>query len=179
MELHPKLSRQLKERLNEFQKQGGDIWSQIVLIVETLGEREVVQGSGHTTVSCKLDFEHGSNRCHLHKSNYAMGGDYIDVQVNGKVVLNVGERSNDFPDRATIADKARSVKIGEQWYLVETYIPGPWEKWLDLAQIKKQLDDKKAGIRRTATIQRQKEEEERPFTEDEEKIARNFDFLTF
>lgn len=178
MKLHPILASQLRERMKEFKKNHVDLWSKVVKIVEELGEKEARTSSAHTTVSYELSFQCDSSTCLLYKSNYAMGGDYIFVHIDGKTVLSMGERSERSSRDITTADRARMVKIGEQWYLVESYIPGPWESWLNLDKIKEQLDEKKSRDTQVQASQRKKEAEQRPLNNREQKIAKDFGFPT-
>jgi len=181
MSLHPKLAGPLQDRMKEYCRKGEKLWAEASKIVTELGTKESRISSDHTTTTYELTFRHGPSVCKIMKSNYVMGGDYIIVNVDHKVVLHVGERDG---IGTSVTDKPRTVRIQDQHYLVEAYIPGPWEEWLeDFDKIKTGLEEvKKADAKeasRALAARRKADEEKRSFSEEEEKIARSFGFPTF
>jgi len=171
--VHPKLATGLGSRIKAFRQNGTELWSRVVTIAENLGKKDVSQGSGHTSVSYEVFFNHDATFCRIHKSNYVMGGDYVNVSVDGNIVLDVGEC--DAPSCTNSGlEKACKIKLGSQWYKLAAYIPGPWEAWLNFDEIKTQLDAKHTRASRVRQDSLQKVVESRPLTRQEDVVARSF-----
>ena len=180
MEFDPKLVCQLKARLKEFEKNGEDLWSNIVKIAEEITLDTLTISDDGLTISHDFTIFKGSSVCRICRSEKLArenddGYDYIIVRVDGKYVLQVRKIKKD--KDLTRFHKDLFVRIKDQLYYVNSYIPGPWEKWLRFSNFQKQLENEKAEIKRSLDMNRKRIIEKSPQT-DEEILASNFGFLT-
>ena len=178
MGLHPKLVGPLEARLDLYATKGADLWSKISKIAQELGTQEKTQGSDYTIITHELLFRHDRSVCKIESSSYRYGSQYLSVIADGEKVLFVTEKDKRDYETATEVDRKRMVLIQDRYFKVEAYIPGDWESWLDLDMIKATLEAKNNEDIREAAARRKAEEENRPFSEEEIKIARSFGFPT-
>ena len=173
-ELHAAIAQKVKKAI-ELQ-----LWERACEIVEKLGKRESRMASSHTTVSHDLKATIGGKILGIHKSNFVMGGDYLYINVDTKLVFHAQERTKTEREFSWLSELERARMVSRQegsvskYLEIVTYLEGGWEHMLDLKPISDVLRLEHIVTEQLEREAREREENARPLTEKEREAARNF-----
>jgi hypothetical protein len=150
------------------------IWPKAFNIAETLGKKNVRVESSYATTSYEFNYRAKGLKLDIRISNYVMGGNYMTIATNDGVVfqadeifLSCDEKEKKFPQQIAAIDEGKKI-------FVKLYLPGDWEKLLNLKKLQKALAAQKKGKAAYERDKKQREETERPLTQEEKELAKNF-----
>lgn len=173
MSLHPKIARQLEERMKMLPAKGIDLWDKVVNLISVFGKEELTQDT--TIETYELFFVIFSSVCRL-----AINEDILDQKrtitiyladyehKHSQLVFKMIESQHE-PFTKERQDPRVSY-FNEKCYEVEVYIPGDWEKRLDEETIKNGI----ALLRNKNQEMDEKFRETLPLSENDKLIAQNF-----
>ncbi|MCX6739644.1 MAG: hypothetical protein NTZ49_00245 [Candidatus Parcubacteria bacterium] len=170
MEINESLAKQIQARTREFQKKR--LWKKSTAIAKTFGRKDVREASDHTTVT----YDFNQNRCcgffRVYLSNFVYGGYYVNVEIAGKTVLSAQETFADSEDAKHFPFQI--CKYGSSLLFVKIYIPGDWEKLMDMKFMRKEVKALEAAEQGRLKEHDETAEKSRPLTREEQELAANF-----
>ena len=165
------LETDIRKRVEQFRRK--KLWDRAFAIAQKLGKREERVASDHTTISYDFSyFPKSGSFLKIRVSNFVYGGFYIVVDSPEGRVLDAQECHPD--DESAKKSPLQVIQCSKSWFLVNAYVPGDWEKMLNLKLLQKKINAQKAAEKAKAQRQREEAENSRVLNEEEKRLKSSF-----
>lgn len=164
MGIKKSLQTDIRKRVELFRSK--KLWDRAFKIAQELDKCKKEVFSDHTTTVYDFSyFPKSGPFLKIYVSNFVYGGFYMYIDTSAGRVLDAHECHPD--DETSKKSPTQVIKCGQSWFFVNAYLPGDWEKLLDLKVLKKKLNAQKVAERAKAQKQREEAENSRELNEEE------------